>query len=132
MEIIRGDRRTGRRYELELNLRYELSSPGAARRGLGRTVDMGSGGLLIWTEEPLEAGRQIRLSIDWLLPDRDGGGVELFVLGQVIRSGPGFAAVQMHTWEFRREHAELVEQRRAPRRARSAGAVGSLAMSWLN
>src|SRR6266542_946595 len=102
IELIRGERRSNRRYETELDLQYELLEGGrVVRRGAGTTSDLSSGGLSFRTDDVLPAGRKVRLSISWpsILPNV--APVELAVGGRVIRSHGQCTAVQADSYEFR-------------------------------
>ena len=63
---IGGERRSDRRYDIALNVRWKLIR---RRRvldsGTGTTVDLSSGGLLFQTDRELPSGLNIELSIAW-------------------------------------------------------------------
>jgi hypothetical protein len=79
--------------------------------GTGRTLNIGSGGVLFTTEEQLPLGRSVELSVNW--PARLDGTCPLkFVaVGRVVRSEAEIAAVRIERYEFRtRASAERVER----------------------
>jgi hypothetical protein len=60
------ERRTGTRFPVHLQLGYTVLEHGRfAHRGVGYTVDMGSGGVAFVPDRPLTPGMMIELSIDW-------------------------------------------------------------------
>jgi hypothetical protein len=69
--------------------------------GSGRTLDIGSRGILFTTEEKLPLGRMVELSVNW--PARLGGTCPLkFVaVGRVVRAEPTRAAVRIERYEFK-------------------------------
>jgi hypothetical protein len=82
-------------------LRYRVIHKSASVSGTGKTLNIGSGGVLFTTEEQLPLGRTVELSVNW--PARLDGTCPLkFVaVGRVIRSEPGMAAVRIERYEFR-------------------------------
>jgi hypothetical protein len=69
--------------------------------GAGKTLNIGSGGVLFTTEEKLPIGRQVEISMNW--PARLGGTCPLkFVAsGRVVRAEQSMAAVRIERYEFR-------------------------------
>jgi len=79
--------------------------------GTGKTLNIGSGGVLFTTEEQLPLGRSVELSVNW--PARLDGTCPLkFVaIGRVIRSEAEIAAVRIERYEFRtRASGERMER----------------------
>ena len=77
---------------------------------MGKTLNIGSGGVLFTTEEKLPLGRQVEISINW--PARLDGTCPLkFVAsGRVVRSEQSRAAVRIERYEFRtRASGELAK-----------------------
>ena len=69
--------------------------------GVGRTLNIGSGGILFTTEERLPTGRLVELSVNW--PARLDGTCPLKMVarGRVVRSEDTKAAVRIERYEFR-------------------------------
>jgi len=69
--------------------------------GTGKTLNIGSGGVLFTTEERLPIGRLIEIAVNW--PARLDGTCPLkFVAtGRIIRSEDAQAAVRIERYEFR-------------------------------
>ena len=98
----RTDRRETSRFPVQEDVRYRvLHSRGFSASGAGKTLDMGSGGILFTTEERLPMGRQVEVAVDW--PVRLNGACPLrFVaVGRVVRSEADKAAVQISRYAFK-------------------------------
>jgi hypothetical protein len=94
------------RFPLREEVAYRLLQPRSAPvTGSGRTINIGSGGLLFTTEERLPAGRMVEISINW--PARLGGTCPLKMVakGRIVRSEPGKAAMRIERYEFRTRRA---------------------------
>ncbi|HYW43523.1 MAG TPA: hypothetical protein VE959_11750 [Bryobacteraceae bacterium] len=78
-----------------------LHSKAEPLSGVGKTLNMGSGGILFTTEEKLPMGRMVELSINW--PARLDGTCPLKMVarGRVVRSEDTRAAVRIERYEFR-------------------------------
>ena len=101
-EKIGGERRTDRRYDLNLNVRWKLIR---RRRvldsGTGKTLDVSSGGLLIETDRELPSGLNIELSISWPVLLHNVAPLQLVVAGRVVRATGQRVGVRMVQHEFR-------------------------------
>jgi hypothetical protein len=98
--ILEENRRVAR-YSLELTLRFKISH----RRkivvsGTGRTVDMSSSGLLVVTDQYLEPGMQVELSIDWPVRLHGETALQLVVFGMVVRVAGSQAGIRMKRCDF--------------------------------
>src|SRR5215472_4425228 len=86
-EKIGGERRSDRRYDINLTVRWKLIR---RRRvldsGTGKTIDLSSGGLLIETDRELPSGMNIELSISWPVLLHDAAPLQLVVAGRVVRA----------------------------------------------
>jgi hypothetical protein len=69
--------------------------------GSGTTLNMGSGGILFTTEEPLSLGRTVELSVNW--PARLDGvcPLQFVATGRVVRAEADKAAVRIERYEFK-------------------------------
>jgi len=99
---ISGDRRRDRRYEIALEVKWKL----IRRRklldtGLGRTIDLSSGGLLLEADRPLPVGLNLELSITWPVMLHNVAPLQLVVSGRIVRSRGKQVAVRMIQHEFR-------------------------------
>jgi hypothetical protein len=78
-----------------------LHSKAAPVSGAGKTLNIGSGGILFTTEGKLPMGRTVQLSVDW--PVRLGGAcaLQFVTVGKVVRSEAAKAAVRIERYEFK-------------------------------
>ena len=69
--------------------------------GTGKTLNIGSGGVLFTTEQQLPMGRMVEIAVNW--PARLDGTCPLkFVAsGRIIRAEANRAAVRIERYEFR-------------------------------
>jgi hypothetical protein len=102
IDRIRGDRRQDRRYRINLDLRWKLIR---RRRvldtGVGRTVDLSSGGILFDPGRPLPVGLNVELAISWPVLLRNEAPMQLIVSGRIVRAAQNRTAVAMNQHEFR-------------------------------
>lgn len=101
-QSIAGDRRSDRRYELPLELRWKL----IRRRkvlytGEGQTLDLSSGGILFDSRRPLPVGLDVELSISWPILLNNSAPLQLVVMGRIVRSTGTQVAIRMVQHEFR-------------------------------
>jgi len=90
-----GGRPAGSRSRGEYGTVRVLHVRGLSNSGAGKTLDIGSGGILFTTQERLPMGRLVEVAVNW--PVRlDGACALRFVaVGKVVRSEPTKAAVQI-------------------------------------
>jgi hypothetical protein len=95
------ERRGTSRFPLREEVRYKMLHGKVVTTGAGKTLNIGSGGVLFTTEQRLPLGRLIELSVNW--PARLDGTCPLkFVAtGRVIRAEEDRAAVRIERYEFR-------------------------------
>lgn len=103
MEMIMGDRRADKRYEMELELQYRIiRGHRVVQQGYGRTITMSRGGLAFTTERQLPIGCAIELAIEWPIPLYGRYPLQLRMMGHVVRNVRGVAAVRTTWHEFLR------------------------------
>lgn len=98
----RANRRETSRFPVQEEVRYRvLHARGLSTSGVGRTLDIGSGGILFTTEERLPMGRLVEVAVNW--PVRLDGACPLrFVaVGKVVRAEATKAAVQITRYAFK-------------------------------
>ena len=98
----RADRRETSRFPVREEVRYRvLQAKWWPASGVGKTLDIGSGGILFTTEERLPIGRLVEVAVNW--PVRLDGACPLrFVaVGKVVRSEATKAAVQITRYAFK-------------------------------
>jgi hypothetical protein len=95
------ERRGTSRFPLHEEVRYKLVHGKVITTGVGKTLNIGSSGVLFTTEERLPVGRTVELSVNW--PARLDGTCPLkFVAtGRVVRAEDDRAAVRIERYEFR-------------------------------
>lgn len=95
------ERRGTSRFPLREEVKYKLLHGKVITVGAGKTLNIGSGGVLFTTEQRLPMGRMVEISVNW--PARLDGTCPLkFVAtGRVIRSEDDRAAVRIERYEFR-------------------------------
>jgi hypothetical protein len=96
------DRRATNRFPVQQELRYRLlQAPAWGKGGVGRTLDVSSGGIRFTTSERLPAGRMIEIAMHW--PARLHGTcpLQFVATGKVVRSDATSAAVRIQRYEFR-------------------------------
>ena len=96
------ERRGTSRFPVREEVKYRvLNSKNGSSAGVGRTLNIGSGGILFTTQERLPLGRTVEISVNW--PARLDGTCPLkFVaVGRVVRSDVDRAAVRIERYEFK-------------------------------
>ena len=96
------ERRASRRYPIDLSASYEVPfQDGPSASGNGRVINISSGGLLLYSEHPLEKGREIRLRIDWPALLNNVVPLTLRIVGQTVRTEGNCTGVKILKSEFR-------------------------------
>jgi hypothetical protein len=96
------ERRTKRRFAIDQEVRYKmLYGQRIAETGVGRTLNISSGGVWFTTENMLTSGMPIELSMNWPVLLNDSCPMKLMIYGCVIRSNEKGAAVAIERYEFR-------------------------------
>ena len=102
IERIAGDRRTDRRYEIALDLRWKLiRRKRVLDTGTGRTVDLSSGGVLFDAGRVMPVGLNMELSISWPILLHSVAPLQLSISGRIVRANATRAAIRMVQHEFR-------------------------------
>jgi hypothetical protein len=96
------ERRGTNRFPVQQDVRYRvIQARNDKVSGSGTTLNIGSGGILFTTEEKLELGRMVEISVNW--PARLDGvcPLQFVATGRVVRSESGKAAVRIERYEFK-------------------------------
>ena len=96
------DRRGSSRFPVREDVRYRvLHAKGSPAGGVGKTLDIGSGGILFTTQERLPLGRVVEVAVNW--PVRLDGAcpLQFVAVGKVVRSEAAKAAMQIARYEFK-------------------------------
>jgi len=72
-----------------------------AETGVGRTLNISSGGVWFSTESMLTSGMPIEISMNWPVLLNDSCPMKLMIYGCVVRSNEKGAAVAIERYEFR-------------------------------
>jgi PilZ domain len=103
---ISGDRRTGRRYEVPLKLRWKVSRrKRLVECGTGTTIDLSSNGVLFESDQQMPVDGSVELSISWPALLNDSLPMQLIVMGRVARVSGQRVAIQFGQHEFRTARA---------------------------
>jgi hypothetical protein len=99
------DQRKSQRFPVKEEVRYRVFQTKTAQLvGIGRTVNISSGGILFMTSEPLPTGCLVEISVTW--PARlSGYPLQLVVTGPIVRADFDKAAARILRYEFRRASA---------------------------
>jgi hypothetical protein len=96
------ERRYKSRYPLELNVRYRILAGETVRTGIGRTLNVSSGGLLIASEQQIvHDGSRLQVSLEWPLMLDETTPLQLIAVCRVIRCQPSGFAVRLERYQFR-------------------------------
>ena len=96
------ERRTKRRFQIDQEVRYKmLYGQRIAETGVGRTLNISSGGVWFSTENMLTSGMPVELSMNWPVLLNDSCPMKLMIYGCVVRSNERGAAVAIERYEFR-------------------------------
>lgn len=108
------ERRSTVRYPIVLNARYQATRNKSSKLGVGRTVNISSGGLLIVAEHNIIVGVTIEVTVEW--PALLDGRIDLVLVarGDVVRARESSFALELSKYEFRT----------AKRKAKSVAAGG--------
>jgi hypothetical protein len=102
LELHHVDQRLNRRYPIALEIEYKLLRKGRVERlGLGRTLNVSSGGVLFEANEALPSGSSIELLVQWPFLLEGVCPLKLVIQGSVVRSDSKSVAVQTRHHEFR-------------------------------
>ena len=96
------ERRRHRRFPVELDVRYQvLGDRSGLNFGLGKTVEMGCGGLRISAQSPIPVGKRLELFIAW--PTQLDGkiGLQLVAKGRVRWCRGSQVGIDIEHHEFR-------------------------------
>ena len=84
MEVIHQDRREDRRYPIELEMRYKVVTRSRAPlTGVGRTMNISSGGVLFGGDQSVPAGAFVELSLNWPILLQNTCPLTLVIIGRV-------------------------------------------------
>jgi len=125
LEARRRDRRAHHRYPIRLDVEYKLQKKGRViLHGIGRTLNISSGGAFLAVNDSLEIGGLIELAINWPLLLDGFCPLKLKIRGLIVRSDINGIAVEIQHHEFRTAGVLRAHQN-SPDRASPSAAVES-------
>ena len=96
------ERRIKRRFQIDQEVKYKmLYGQRIAETGVGRTINVSSGGVWFSTENMLTRGMPMELSMTWPVLLNESCPMKLMIYGCVVRSNERGTAVAIETYEFR-------------------------------
>jgi c-di-GMP-binding flagellar brake protein YcgR len=116
------DRRSKRRYPIELPVQYKIMKNYLVMgTGSGTSLDLSSGGIAFTSNAPLKIGSYLELSISWPVLLNQSCPLKLVASGRVVRSDQNRTAISLDRYEFRTSGAKTL---------RSVAAQESLTMAF--
>jgi DNA-binding NarL/FixJ family response regulator len=101
------DRRTNARFPCRLAVSYQaLEHPFLSGIATSETLNISSKGLLFATDEPLQAGQLLQVSVDWPARLENQVPLKLVAEGRIVRNANGQAAMRIDKYEFRTRRAK--------------------------
>ena len=102
------DRRTNARFPCRLAVSYQaLEHPFLAGVATSETLNISSKGLLFSTEEALQPGQLLQVSVDWPARLENQVPLKLVAEGRIVRNLNGLAAMRIDKYEFRTRRAKV-------------------------
>ena len=95
------ERRTRKRYPLQLNVRYQSTNIRLPLSGAGQTLNISSAGLLISSSQEVREGLRLRLNVEWPWLLNDITPLQLIAESRVVRAGTSQFAVALESYQFR-------------------------------
>jgi DNA-binding NarL/FixJ family response regulator len=96
------DRRNNARFPCKLAVSYQaLEHPFLSGVATSETLNISSKGLLFPTDEPLQAGQLLQVSVDWPARLENQVPLKLVAEGRIVRNLNGQAAMRIDKYEFR-------------------------------
>ena len=102
------DRRTKARFPVQRELRYKvLKNNAVIETGVGRTLNLSSGGVAFYVDKELKTGTYIELSISWPVLLEASTPMRLIVFGRLLRASNRVGACTVEKYEFRTQARSL-------------------------
>jgi len=109
------DRRSKRRYPIELPVQYKIMKNYLVLgTGNGNSLDLSSGGIAFTGSAPLKIGSYLELSISWPVLLNESCPLKLVASGRVVRSDQNCTAISLDRYEFRTSGAKGLQSTAAP------------------
>ena len=104
------ERRATRRFAIEQDVLFKILDHRAAapESGVGKTLDISSGGVRFETQQRLRPGKRVEVSVNWPAQLEGGCPLKFVAVGRVVRADETRAAMHIEQHEFRtRRNKEL-------------------------
>jgi hypothetical protein len=97
------ERRAAIRFAIGQEVLYKILDHRAAtpESGVGKTLDISSGGVLFETAQQLRPGKRVELSVNWPALLEGGCPLKFVAVGRVVRAEETWAAMHIEQYEFR-------------------------------
>jgi len=95
------ERRSKARYPVRLTVRYRTISRIHHINGVGHTLNMSSGGLLVSGEQQVSTGLRVEINVEWPLLLDGAVPLQLVAHGKVVRCGGSLFAISFAQYQFR-------------------------------
>jgi hypothetical protein len=95
------ERRSKARYPVKLTVRYRTVGRHQLVNGIGHTVNMSSGGLLVSAQHEVSAGSRLEVNVEWPLLLDGAVPLQLVAHGKVVRCGGSVFAISFAQYQFR-------------------------------
>jgi CheY-like chemotaxis protein len=125
------DRRTNARFPCRLAVSYQaLEHPFLSGVATSETLNISSKGVLFATEEALQPGQLLQVSVDWPARLENQVPLKLVAEGRIVRNLNGQAAMRIDKYEFRtrrapRDPGDSVKNQPSSRPQETAGNISS-------
>ncbi len=120
LDTRRADQRIHRRYPITLEIEYKLLNKGRVERiGVGKTVNVSSGGVLFEAKESFPAGSAIEVMMNWPFLLEGVCPLKLAIRGRVVRSDSQGVAIITKHHEFRTAGARTIRAQQSNNKVRS-------------
>ena len=114
-EELSGERRSKRRYPIELAVQFKIVKNYLVMgTGTGTSLDLSSGGIAFSTTTPLKVGNYLELSVSWPVLLNQSCPLKLVASGRVVRSDERSTAISLDRYEFRTTSAKTFQTTSAP------------------
>lgn len=102
------DRRTNARFPCRLAVSYQaLEHPFFSGTSSSETLNISSKGLLFSTDEALQPGQLLQVSVDWPARLENQVPLKLVAEGRIVRNLNGLAAMRIDKYEFRTRRTRI-------------------------
>jgi len=108
-------RREPRWFPIQQDVRYQcVKGSRISAVGVGKTLEISSSEVRFTTQQPLKKGQKVRLAMNWPAMLDNTCRMKLEIVGWIVRSERGEAAVKIERYEFRTRGTESVAIRPQP------------------